>query len=220
MTIAISVLLPTRGRSELFATSVRSLLDHAKHPDQIEIVVRRDRDDMPEYPVLHRAKVLVGSPLGYAGMHTYFNECASLSCGRWLVIWNDDCEMLTDGWDEPLYALSPEAWWTLPHEHFPVISRRWYETTGRFSASPHVDTFVWDVAKLLMQQGHLPTEKPSSFYWNILHKCDELDDEGSERRRREILGPGGTSAAFFTPQMRAEIERDAARIAAAILGAA
>lgn len=223
----ISVLIPTRGRPALLKKSVRSLLDRAFRVDDIEIVCRTDRDD-PSYgphgeeiQCLHTSWAQrIGEPLGYRGLHAYYSDCAARARGEWLVIWNDDCLMRTTDWDRdlrfpPNYA---EPWMVLAHNHFPAVSRRWFEATGRIAASPHTDTYLTDVAEIVF------LDEPTAFRslrredtdaWSIHHRADELDDEGSARRKAEILGPEGTSAAFFTPAMRAEIEADAAKIVTA-----
>jgi hypothetical protein len=212
----ISVMLPTRGRPALCLESAMSMLDLAECPDDVEIVLRRDWNDATRYDAIPQSVEIVGPSLGYAGLSEYYDACAATSRGEWLVVWNDDSTMLTKHWDAELRRLDPRtSWIMLAHEHFPTISRRWYEVTGRISASAHVDTFVIHVADILVADGVLhPPDKRKR--WDILHKCDVLDDEGSERRRREILGPQGTSAKFFSPEIRSAIELDAKKIASAI----
>lgn len=215
LTAVISVMLPTRARPSLCLESALSLIQQAERPDDVEIVLRRDRDDLTVYDPIPQSRLIFGTPLGYAGLRDYYDACAAASRGEWLVVWNDDSTMLTKHWDTELRRCSRGAWILFPHKFFPVISRRWYEATGRIAASPHVDTFVAYVTEILVTRGVLPPPDAQE-RWNIHHKCDELDDEGSERRRREILGLQGTSAKFFTPEMRGEIELDAQKIASVI----
>lgn len=210
----ISVMLPTRGRPALCLESAQSLIQRAARPGDIEIILRRDRDDDTAYDPIPQSRLIFGTPLGYAGLRDYYDACAAASRGEWLVVWNDDSTMLTEHWDAELHN-AHDAWILFPHKFFPAISRRWYEATGRVAASPHVDTFVAYVTESLVTRGALaPVDDRER--WHIHHKCDELDDEGSERRRREILGLQGTSAKFFTAEMRREIELDARKIASAI----
>ena len=41
----ISILLPTRGRTEVLKTSIMTLLDNVKEPSDIEIILGLDEDD-------------------------------------------------------------------------------------------------------------------------------------------------------------------------------
>lgn len=215
----ISVMIPTRGRPALCLESASSMIQLAERPDDVEIVLRRDVDDGATYGAIPQSRWIVGPPMGYTGLHTYYYECAALSRGEWLVVWNDDSTMLTPQWDAELRRGDPRAVWiSFAHKHFPAISRRWYEVTGRIAASAHVDTYVAHVAEILVTTGVVPPFDDRT-RWDIDHKCDVLDDEGSERRRREIGGPQGTSAKFFMPETRQEIELDARKISAAIGGA-
>ncbi len=199
--------------------SVASLLSLAAHPDQIEIVMRRDHDDKIKYPELPRTRTIWGPPKGYAGLADYYNDCAAAAIGDWLMIWNDDCVMQTTSWDRLLHDRDPDApanWLVMLHIHFPTLSRRWLEITGRMAASPHIDTFICHAAEILVGLGLIPPLEGKG--WDIDHKCDVINDAGSERRRKEILGPGGTSAAFFKPDTRRQIEIDADKLAVAIRG--
>ncbi len=221
----ISILIPTRQRLELLAESVRSLLDRAARTDDIEIVCRTDRDD-PSYGAhgegircLHTLWAQhIGDPLGYRGLHTYYNECAALSRGRWLMIWNDDCLMKTADWDYDLRRRDPDVrWMVLGHGHFPVVSRRWFDAAKRITASPHADSFLTEIAGRVMKAEPEAIESLSREGvdgWSIHHRADELADAGSERRKAEVLGPQGTSAMFFKPEMQIQIERDAAAVLA------
>jgi hypothetical protein len=214
--MTISILLPTRGRPALCSESARSLMSTARRPREIEFVLRRDFDDPSLYDL--RASVVVfnvfGDPRGYAGLGDYYNECARAATGEWLLIWNDDCVMRTQHWDDALCDRAGLV--AFEHGHFPAVSRRWLDAAGRITASPHADTYIAHVCELLIGQGLMDRQDVNASAWDIHHRADELDDEGSARRRREVLGPEGTSAQFFKPEMRAAIEADAGRLADAL----
>ena len=107
----ISVLLPTRGRTEVLKTSIMTLLDTVKDPKQIEIILGMDEDDQEviEYvkselgPILQEkgveTKANIFKPLGYENLHQYVNTLAGNASGDWLFFWNDDCLMETKDWD-------------------------------------------------------------------------------------------------------------------------
>lgn len=221
----VSVLIPTRGRLQLLRESVSSLIARASRSDDIEIVIRTDCDD-PAYDrsylwTLHANwRQVIGPPLGYRGLGSYYNECARDASGEWLFVWNDDCLMHTSEWDRDLRLPPNHAvpWMVLAHNHFPVVHRRWRDAAGRITASPHADSFLTEVAGIVQQSepdAIRSLRQVDTDAWRIHHRADELDDAGSARRKAEVLGPEGTSAQFFTPTMRAEIEADAAGIVAA-----
>lgn len=206
----ISVLLPTRGRSQLCLDSVTSLLAHAERPEDVEIVLRRDVDDATPYQTIPQSACVVGPPLSYTGLHVYYNECAVASRGTWLVFWNDDCEMRSRGWDTMLRAFDPAVDLLVPlHGYFPTVSRGWHEALGRVTGSPHADSYVAHVGDVLSKTGAWAFPQPVAL-WDVFDR--RVTDEGSRRRDRDVGGPRGTSAMFFSLQMRAEIVGDAEKL--------
>ena len=83
----ISVILPTRGRTEVLKTSLMTLLDNVKEPNEVEIILGMDEDDTEviEYvketlgPILQEkgveTKANIFKPLGYENLHQYVNTC-------------------------------------------------------------------------------------------------------------------------------------------------
>ena len=120
MSIDISILLPTRGRSDMLMRSLTSLRDLATNFSSIELVLGMDRDDvvglehllhhvMPwidKHNVSH--KIVVFEPLGYHNLHRYLNGLAEHSKGTWMFFWNDDAIMKTQGWDTYIRAKTGE----------------------------------------------------------------------------------------------------------------
>ena len=108
----ISVLLPTRGRTEVLRKSLKSLVEKATKPERIEILFGIDEDDtdtldyikdvisvdLKELGIESRASIF--KPLGYENLHIYVNTLAGNAQGEWLFFWNDDCLMVSEGWDE------------------------------------------------------------------------------------------------------------------------
>ena len=109
----ISIILPTRGRvtSGALEKSLLSLLDTAKHPGRIEIMLGVDEDDQESLDWLENKgkefvapyncglKAKVFKPLGYKQLHIYVNLLSHSSSGEWLFLWNDDALMQTQDWD-------------------------------------------------------------------------------------------------------------------------
>jgi hypothetical protein len=149
----IDVLLPSRGRPELLASSIRSLRLTAACPRSVQIHVGADSDDpLTDWVAagLH-ARCYLFDPQGYDRLHVYYQHMAQASSGQWLLVWNDDAVMLTQGWDEVLWGLPPSVLVADLQSHhspmccFPAVRREAVVAAGKFSSdNPHVDSF-WEV---------------------------------------------------------------------------
>jgi hypothetical protein len=102
-----SVLLPSRARPEGLLRAVRSLYDCAADPTSFEILVRLDDDDLMIVPVLPpNARVIWGDRLrGYRTLNLVYSELASVARGDWVWIFNDDCYVTGERWDEKLAGI-------------------------------------------------------------------------------------------------------------------
>jgi glycosyltransferase involved in cell wall biosynthesis len=158
----ISVILPTRGRKEPLLKSIQSLLDQADEPDQVEILLGMDNDDLdtvdyvksvilPMYP---NVKLYMYPPYGYGKLNVYANSLAALSTGHWLMLWNDDAliqnkswDTIIDGYDShpmPLLRM-PVMYMSHPFALFPIVKRKWFEIVGTMSSYVHIDRFIYNV---------------------------------------------------------------------------
>lgn len=167
----ISVLVPTRERSAMFYESIKSL------GDNVEILAYVDIDD-PQLSgylsiVQDNLTFVIGKRFTYHKLHEYYNKLARLASGDWLMLWNDDAEMMTPNWTEFLHApISPEVINFDKNEQnnlFPIISRQMYQAMGHFSLSPHNDSWVQDIANILSIHTYIDGV-------NIQHHRDIIDD--------------------------------------------
>ena len=108
----ISILLPTRGRTDVLLNSLKTLIEKASKPQRLEILLGIDEDDteiqpflkdvvapwLKEYSLECRANIF--KPLGYENLHIYVNTLAANATGEWIFFWNDDALMVTEGWDD------------------------------------------------------------------------------------------------------------------------
>jgi len=81
----ISILLPTRGRSDALMSSIQSLYDLADDASTIELLFGMDNDDVIGLEnMLHNVipwieknsikhKIVIFERLGYVNLHKYFN---------------------------------------------------------------------------------------------------------------------------------------------------
>jgi hypothetical protein len=164
----VSVLLPTRGRTDALMRSVKSLLDLADVPMGIEILYGLDDDDTAalEYiqgtiaPALqdqdHNNKILVFKRMGYANLNQYVNQLAKHASGRWLMFWNDDAIMQTQGWDQRIVehdgdfaVLRMPTHNQHPYAIFPIVPMEWYRLMGYLSPHQISDAWISQTAYML-----------------------------------------------------------------------
>jgi hypothetical protein len=166
--IDISILLPTRGRPKPLEQCLRTLLDLAKDPSRIEVMLAFDNDDTEN--IAHFVNVIqpylddLGveysaiqfERLGYMRLNEYLNELAQHSQGSWLFFWNDDAVMKTQDWDQVIrdnaqefYLLRAETNHEHPYAIFPILPKKWVEITGHLSPHQINDAWTSQVAWML-----------------------------------------------------------------------
>lgn len=167
MTIELSVLLPTRGRTEMLKTSLLSLANLANNPQTIEMLLAFDNDDQDSYkycqenilPELDRCgityKCLGFERLGYIRLNEYINALAKAAQGRWLMFWGDDAIMETQGWDDRITEVNEFRVLRIPTHNshpyaiFPIVPKEWYTLFGYFSAHQLSDSWVSQIGYLV-----------------------------------------------------------------------
>ena len=163
----IAVLLPTRGRSNALERSVKSLYELADDPDSIQLMLGFDDDDtegveafqellqpwLDEKGISYTAMTF--EPLGYTRLNEYVNRLGLESDSDWLVFWNDDAYMETQGWDTVIASHIGEFKLLAFHTHndhpysiFPIAPRAWLDHMGYLS--PHQISDAW-----LSQQAYM-----------------------------------------------------------------
>jgi len=164
---SIAVLLPTRGRSEALERSVKSLFELANDPDQIQLMLGFDTDDEEGITAFQELvqpwldaeginyTAMTFEPMGYIRLNEYVNTLAKNSDADWLVFWNDDAYMETQGWDTVISSHTGEFKLLAFHTHndhpysiFPIVPRAWLDHMGHLS--PHQLSDGW-----LSQQAYM-----------------------------------------------------------------
>ena len=165
----ISVLLPTRGRQEVLKHSITTLIEKASNPSDIEILFGVDEDDhevleyirndlMPlfdEHKVEARASIF--KPLGYENLHVYVNTLAGAATGEWLFFWNDDCVMVTEGWDDVIKEYDGQFKLLGPKDNheghpyaiLPIVPKDWFILMGHLSQNAQNDAWLSHIAYML-----------------------------------------------------------------------
>jgi len=106
----VSVLIPTRSRSQLLREAIGSFYDLADDKSSVEYLLKVDTDDTETIEIatylssILPLKTIISSrgERKYYNMHHWVNELCSLAKGDWLFVSNDDVKVKTPGWDSIL----------------------------------------------------------------------------------------------------------------------
>ena len=164
----ISILLPSRGRTDILERSIMSLINTADDIKSVEFLLAFDKDD-PEsskHFVENIAPKIseVGSkffafefdPMGYGNLHKYLNKLGKFAKAPWWVFWNDDAVMKDHSWDTVISSQSDkfciQAFDTHnlhPYSIFPIVPRAWFDLLGHLSQHPLNDAYISQIAWML-----------------------------------------------------------------------
>lgn len=175
----ISILLPTRKRTQTLVNSISSLLANAADTSRIEILIAYDEDDDESreffastwQPFLSQCqattKVFETERFGYLKLYKYVNFLATQASGDWIMFWNDDALMLTENWDDHIVN-ETGAWWGLlrmpcvnmnhPFALFPIIPREWVDFFGMVSPVNHSDWWIYNVTAHIGRMKNIPVQ--------------------------------------------------------------
>lgn len=215
MTSSIDVLIPSRQRASLLDRAVQSLWENATDKERVKYLVAVDQNDpeLSTYQQLNCSELIFARRLGYEFLHSYYNGLAAwpLYSGDWMLLWNDDAMMLTEGWDDIIAAEDH----TVPNvlnftgelNLFPAVSRPFYDVLGHLSLQCHTDTWIQEVARAAR------IEKPLMGKIQIDHVRERIDDETKRATQRlyEV-----TSPAFMSDEMKRLRTEDVKKIQGAM----
>ena len=175
----ISVLLPTRGRRDVLRESLKSLVSKASHPERLEILFGVDEDDQSVIDYIKEeiaedlkevgieARASIFKPLGYENLHIYVNTLAGAATGDWFFFWNDDCLMVTEGWDDVIDQYNGQFKLLGPKDNhnghpyaiLPIVPKDWFILMGHLSQNAQNDAWLSHIAYMLDifgRQSHRP----------------------------------------------------------------
>lgn len=161
----VSILIPTRGRSQHLCVAVDSFYSLAKDKSLLEFVFKVDDDDLPTIDTVKKISELIPSckvlisprGRGYLDMHKWVNQMCETSSGQWLFLANDDVKMVKDAWDQILLGVGTAQSWPGIDElcllvfptvgrpdaqEFLALRRGTFDLLGHFSILPHNDTWI------------------------------------------------------------------------------
>ena len=164
--VKISVLLPTRGRTTVLRKSLETLIEKASKPSRVEILFGIDEDDTQVTEYIKNdlkslftengmeARANVFQPLGYENLHVYVNTLAANATGEWLFFWNDDCLMVSEGWDDVIASYTGQFKLLGPKDNhnghpyaiLPIVPRDWFILMGHLSQNAQNDAWLSHIA--------------------------------------------------------------------------
>jgi hypothetical protein len=197
-TKGISILLPTRGRPEVALKSLQGLVELADKPQEIEFLLAIDEDDeaSAEYFIEKAIPWFEGKNVdctiyqvprwGYLQLHMYNNYLGEMSNGSWIVFWNDDAVMQTQGWDKEILKHTGEfkllAFDTHnlhPYSIFPILPRDWIILFEKLSEHQQTDAWVSQIAYLADCYKRIPVE--------VLHDRADLTGNNNDQTYQERI---------------------------------
>ena len=200
----ISVLLPSRGRTEQLKRSLDSLISTADDPSKIEFLLAFDNDDTEssKYFVEQIApglsalgcqyKVFEFVRLGYTRLNEYLNALGKSAQADWWVFWNDDAIMLDSGWDTAILVQEDrfciQAFDTHnkhPYSIFPIVPKAWFDLLGHLSQHPLNDAYISQIAWILDIMVQIPVRVD---HQRFDLTGDNMDKTFMERNVRSLEG--------------------------------
>ena len=172
----LSILIPSRTRFDKLRECIDTFLSQLS-PEQrafTEFIIKLDSDDtesirrIPELPFAEiEIHVYVADKLqGYRDLYIFYNQCARLAKGRYLMMWNDDAKFRTINWfsimlEEIRMSTGAASYWfagtptvvytpgEAPREEdwpcFIAHHRVFYDIIGFYSHVGGVDSFLYYV---------------------------------------------------------------------------
>jgi hypothetical protein len=167
-TYSIAVLLPTHKRTDTLTRSVKSIIENADHPENLQIIFGVDNNDPIGQTHINNVicpyldglgvdySVVEFEPMGYLGLNRYYNGTAPEADADWLFVWNDDAFITSKGWDTEVRKHNGEFKLLKIHTHhehpysiFPICPKEWFELFGFMSRHQMVDAELSQNAYML-----------------------------------------------------------------------
>lgn len=187
----VAVLLPTRGRTTALLDSLNSLVDHADDVKSIQILLGMDDDDKESIEWVAEnifkdfdsrgisTSILEFKPVGYTRLNEYVTALAKKSNARWLMFWNDDALMQTQGWDSRIKehtgkfrVLRMPTHNEHPYAVFPIVPRDWLILFDYLSAHQLSDAWISQIAYILNIMETIPVD--------VLHDRHDLTGNNND----------------------------------------
>lgn len=144
MSLVCSILLPTRGRIQKLERCLKSIYASA-NPSNYEVLLAIDDDDAESrrnFGELERKYENIYAFIsprgnGWRDLHKRYTELATKASAPWIWMFNDDCEILGQGWDMQLVQIPKQG--VIVHPEFNHLNASVYsnDATGAFPIVPN-----------------------------------------------------------------------------------
>jgi hypothetical protein len=157
--------------------------------------------------------------MGRNGRHEYFNALAKQAKGDWLWHMCDD-HYLLPGYEEyilkelekynskDVHCIIPRVDNSGSVSH--ILSRGWYETTGRIAAHMSVDSYINRVTENMVDNRAILLDQP------VLHDFTVNTEIMTPEHTKTEVDPKHIFLGFDSPEITAEIIKDATKLWEAI----
>ena len=203
-----SVILNTRKRPMYLDSAIASVIETADNPDLVDFWVRYDNDDelTAQYVKtdpynIRKVKFLSGSRPN--NLHKELNLLAAASSGQYILVFNDDCLMQTNGWDTHACAFldnsfqdgicygqtsdtSADKPQDAEYSSFPIISRKAFNALGYLMKEEFVglggDSSIYRIYKEVDRVVDLKEIVIDPIFHNTLEKVMSPDETAQQMR--------------------------------------
>lgn len=168
-------MIPTRNRVSLLKECLDSLNTKTSDPSLVELLVKVDDDDSETLKFINTYSStlplrIVTSPRknGYGSLHEHYDSLAKISESEFLMVFNDDIEMMTQGWEQRFIPYSGMNFILAVHnervlngarspifENYngnPSIPHDLYKSLGTLSHHPMLDDWWVLVTRAIREQ--------------------------------------------------------------------
>ena len=111
-----SVVLASRERPELLKQAIQTSYDLAKFKDNLEIILRLDKDDVVSLEMINKEfknfknlRIFIGERVGYDYVWMLFRDMFQIAKGYIIIPFADDFSMCLPNWDEHFLQYKNES---------------------------------------------------------------------------------------------------------------
>ena len=122
--IFVSFILCSRKRPERLLKFISSVYNTVDNPDEIEIYIKFDDDDLEsiskieEYKKFKNVKIMIGPRLnGYTSCEFFLNKMIDDTNAKWVSVVNDDMYLIGKGLDTQLKQITETNCIVYPNKH-------------------------------------------------------------------------------------------------------
>jgi hypothetical protein len=172
----VAITIPTRKRIGLLKECLDSINTKTTNKSLVEIIVKIDTDDYETVDFINSynseinlKKIISNRKNGYGSLHEHYNNLAAASESEFIFGFNDDVEMVTEGWEQYLIPYKDKNFILGVHlekyknkikypiftgyNAHPIIPNDIFKYMGALSNHPMIDDWWERVLSPIKEQG-------------------------------------------------------------------